>query len=149
MRVLVSIPGTETASVHVELRARYGLTPTEAAVAEVVSRGEGAKSAATTPGMTSSALRWCLKTAFERTGMYVEPNSCASSSAFAPVRGLQGHAREGTSRHSERLLRSLTPPLHSRPPRVQRTIGPVRFQQERIGVFFRYITEVEARDGWH
>lgn len=67
-RILIRIPEAEVASKRSDLRGRYDLTPTEAAVAEAVSRGKGVKNAAAALGMAPSTLRWHLKTVFEMTG---------------------------------------------------------------------------------
>ncbi len=49
-------------------RALYGLTAAEAAVAEAIAQGQGAKDAAEALGIASSTLRWHLQHVFEKTG---------------------------------------------------------------------------------
>jgi DNA-binding CsgD family transcriptional regulator len=50
------------------LRSLYGLTPTEVAVAGLVSRGEGVAAAAAALGMRTSTARTHLHRIFNKTG---------------------------------------------------------------------------------
>lgn len=66
--ILIKMPEPERAPAPVQLRARYGLTPMEAAVAGRILQGEGAKEAARALGIAPSTLRWHLQRVFEKTG---------------------------------------------------------------------------------
>ncbi len=50
------------------LRALYGLTGAEAAVAEAIAQGQGVTEAAAALGVTPATLRWHLQHVFEKTG---------------------------------------------------------------------------------
>ena len=66
--VLVSDPDCARDTLTDELRALYGLTPTEAAVAAAVGEGRGVKEAADALGIAHTTLRWHLQRVFEKTG---------------------------------------------------------------------------------
>ena len=66
--LLVGAPGDETRSSPSCLRALYGLTPAEAAVAARIARGQGVKDAAEALGIAPSTLRWHLQRVFGKTG---------------------------------------------------------------------------------
>jgi DNA-binding CsgD family transcriptional regulator/PAS domain-containing protein len=66
--VLVTNSPNETEAQAAALRIFYGLTPTEAAVAIRVSRGEGLPAAADTLGMRISTARTHLHRVFDKTG---------------------------------------------------------------------------------
>jgi len=67
--VYVVDPGREAAvPVTRTLRALYGLTAAEAATAEALAQGQGAKDAAEALGIAPSTLRWHLQRVFEKTG---------------------------------------------------------------------------------
>ena len=78
--VLVSDPECSRDTSSDELRALYGLTPTEAAVAAAVGEGRGVKEAADALGIAPTTLRWHLQRVFEKTGRVVKPSLHASSS---------------------------------------------------------------------
>lgn len=66
--VLVVEPDRHGGGTAAIIRALYGLTVTEAVVAERVAEGQGTKDAAEALGIAPSTLRWHLQQIFEKTG---------------------------------------------------------------------------------
>jgi len=67
--LLLSIPEHKTPLPPLaSLRALYGLTPAEAAVAGRIGQAEGVEAAAAAMGITPATLRWHLQRVFEKTG---------------------------------------------------------------------------------
>ena len=86
--VFVVDPGREgTTTVTHTLRALYGLTVTEAAAAEALARGQGAKDAAEALGIAPSTLRWHLQQVFEKTGTTRQTGLARLVERLGAVRG--------------------------------------------------------------
>jgi DNA-binding CsgD family transcriptional regulator len=66
--VFVVDPEREAEMSDVRLRAFYGVTPTEATIARLISRGTGVKAAARVLGIAPSTARTHLHRVFEKTG---------------------------------------------------------------------------------
>jgi DNA-binding CsgD family transcriptional regulator/PAS domain-containing protein len=66
--VFVADPEREAEMSDVRLRAFYGVTPTEATIARLISRGSGVKAAARVLGIAPSTARTHLHRVFEKTG---------------------------------------------------------------------------------
>ncbi len=67
--LLLSIPERKAPlPLLASLRALYGLTPAEAAVAGRIGQAEGVEAAAAAMGVTPATLRWHLQRVFEKTG---------------------------------------------------------------------------------
>lgn len=66
--ILIAVPEDSEAIAPRHLRALYGLTTAEAAVAGRIAQGQGVKTAAEALGISPSTLSWHLRHVFEKTG---------------------------------------------------------------------------------
>ena len=91
--VLLSIPEHKAPlPLLASLRALYGLTPAEAAVAGRIGQAEGVEAAAAAMGITPATLRWHLQRVFEKTGTTRQAELVRLVERLDLVRGTDGTA---------------------------------------------------------